>query len=847
MSDPHERSDLSPRPQSPSSAAAHAESSKQREGAPTDGALSLEDAELLELSRDLRRLASHLVSDPAGADDVVQEAWLAALGRPPGEVRTLAEWMRTVVRRIAQRRVRRERRRADVEALVAVRDEAGFDAELDERLATHKLLRDAVAEVSEPSRAVLVAHYFDGRTLESVAALLRRPLETVRTQRRRGLAELRAVLDRRHKGDRSAWAGVLRLVSGPAGSAASSALRRLALGTAATLLVASTIYFAFLRPGEPSKATPPPALAAAQPSMPVTTVGPDVGADAQIREPLAPPVQPAETATSEAAATSVPPRRLAVRVVAADGLPVPDALVSITASLDLPDLPAQNTDRHGVTTIEIAADQLMRAPIFPPPAGGVALRARADGHAYSRTYYVPIPEDGGSFELVLGGPEQVVDLRVLDEEGRPVAGARVEVDKRRRGLGRGDDGVVSTESAVGAITDEEGRARLANLELGEHELDVRAAGFVLRTTRIATAEPHASIDVRLERGATLVGDVRRADGSAVAGATVFAPQPEFHREAPPGTLTDAHGRFRLAGLPPGSTRIFARGPEPADGRANSIIELAQDGETSASLRLLAEPQLGIRVQDVGSGIVAGIIVLLDSRPDAGPAWRTIALIDASGACSIDAFPSEVLDCTVLRGSDGFVYKKLAIDARRPQEFLVQLDVGTVAALGSLRGFVFDARGAPLTTAYVREIRDDVILAGGWLVDATTGGYESTLVAAGLARWIVVAREGVAELGLAPVEQGSAIDLGTVYAQAPGLVRIAWASAPSPDAHLELRHRTLTKTGVVEGRVHELPAGLREFELLPYDYILRVLDASGSPRADIPFRVESKVAVDVVLP
>lgn len=843
MSDPHERSDVSPRPQSPSSTAARAESSKQREGAPTDGALSLEDTELLELSRDLRRLASHLVSDPAGADDVVQEAWLAALGRPLGEVRTLAEWMRTVVRRIAQRRVRRDRRRADVEALVAVRDEAGFDAELDERLATHKLLRDAVGEVSQPSRAVLVAHYFDGRTLESVAALLRRPLETVRTQRRRGLAELRVVLDRRHKGDRSTWVGVLRLVSAPAGSIASSALRRLALGTAATLLVASTIYFAFLRPGDPPRAIPPPALAAAQPSMPTTTVEPDVGAHVQAREPLAPP---AESATTEAEPAGVPPRRLAVRVVAADGLPVPDALVSTTASLDLPDLPAQNTDGHGITTIEIAADRLMRAPIFPPPVGGVAIRARADGHAYSRTYYVPIPEDGGSFELVLGGPEQIVDLRVVDEEGQPVAGARVEVDKRRRGVGRGDDGVLSTESAVGAITDEEGRARLANLERGEHELDVRAAGFVLRTTRISTVDPHARIDVRLERGATLVGDVRRADGSAVVGATVFAPQPEFHREAPPGALTDADGRFRLSGLPPGSTRIFARGPESADGRANSIIELAEEGETFSALRLLAEPPLGIRVQDVGSGTVAGIIVLLDSRPDSGPPWRTIALIDASGACSIDAFPSEVLDCTVLRGSDGHVYRKLAIDARRPQEFLVQLDVGTVAALGSLRGFVFDARGVPLTTAYVREIRDDEVLAGGWLVDATTGAYESTLVAAGLARWIVVAREGVAELGFAPVAQGTAIDLGTINAQAPGLVRITWASAPSPDTRLELRHRTPTKTGVAEGRVHELPAELREFELLPYDYVLRILDASGSPRADVPFRVESKVAVDVVL-
>jgi len=716
------------------------------------------------------------------------------------------------------------------------------------------LLRAAVEEVSEPSRAVLVAHYFDGRTLESVAVALGRPLETVRTQRRRGLAELRTALDRRHAGDRSLWAGLLLFVSGPPSDTARAAPRRLALGAAAALLVASAVYFAFGPGGGPSRPTAPDEIAAAVPdaqAAPETPALSEIGGDPRSNARAVAGEPPAPPPTSEPAPPAAPPpvdrRRLAVRVVAPDGLPVPDAVVSITASLDLPDLPPQRTDGQGRTTIEVDPAQLMRAPGFEPPASGVAIRAKAVGHAYSRTHYVPIAEDGSAFEIVLGGPEQIIDVHVIDAEGQPVVGALVEADKRRKGLGRGDDGVLSTDTAVGAYTGEDGQARLPHLALGEHELDVRAAGFLLRTDRVPTVEPRVAFEVRLDRGATLVGDVRRADGSAVADAAVFAPQPEFHRETPPGTRTDADGRFRLSGLQAGSARIFARGPRPDDGCADAILELEPQGETPMSITLHARSALSIRVQDVRAGDVAGIVVVLDARPDAGPAWRTIALVQAAGTCTIDAFPAEILDCTVLRGSDGHVYRQLAIDARLPQEFLIQVDVGAIAALGSLRGAVLDARGTPLIGAYVHEIRDDAIAQGGWLVDAATGGYESSLVATGLACWIVVAHAGVAELGIAPVEQDAAIDLGTTFVRPTGRVRITGPSVEPAGARLELWHRTPTGTGVVDGRVRDLVADERELDLLPYEYVLRLLDSSGRSRADVAFRVASAGLVEVALP
>ena len=86
-------------------------------GAPTDpeSAFQTDAASLLARDGRLRALARALVRDPATADDLAQEAWLALLERGSG-VRALSAWLATLVRRAATRerrdRTRRERREA---------------------------------------------------------------------------------------------------------------------------------------------------------------------------------------------------------------------------------------------------------------------------------------------------------------------------------------------------------------------------------------------------------------------------------------------------------------------------------------------------------------------------------------------------------------------------------------------------------------------------------------------------------------------------------------------------------------------------------------------------------------
>jgi len=57
--------------------------------------------ELARHARWIRRMAGALLRDEAAAEDLVQEAWLAALTRPPSEGR-LRPWLREVAHNLAR-------------------------------------------------------------------------------------------------------------------------------------------------------------------------------------------------------------------------------------------------------------------------------------------------------------------------------------------------------------------------------------------------------------------------------------------------------------------------------------------------------------------------------------------------------------------------------------------------------------------------------------------------------------------------------------------------------------------------------------------------------------------------
>jgi DNA-directed RNA polymerase specialized sigma24 family protein len=91
----------------------------------------------------LRRLARSLICDEARAEDVVQEAWLAALRRgPPPE--GLRAWLAEAMRRIAGSRGRSELRRAEREQRAARPEAQPSAAEASARIEVLRYLLDAV-------------------------------------------------------------------------------------------------------------------------------------------------------------------------------------------------------------------------------------------------------------------------------------------------------------------------------------------------------------------------------------------------------------------------------------------------------------------------------------------------------------------------------------------------------------------------------------------------------------------------------------------------------------------------------------------------------------------------------
>jgi protocatechuate 3,4-dioxygenase beta subunit len=172
---------------------------------------------------------------------------------------------------------------------------------------------------------------------------------------------------------------------------------------------------------------------------------------------------------------------------------------------------------------------------------------------------VPLVASAGAADVVLlARPGTTAEVRVLDPDGVPVAGAHVVVAPRRD-----TDVELTVANLLGRygsgtefVADAGGTARVAGLDAeARYVLGVRAP-----SVRKDLA-PHVerdwspgSLTVRLARGLVVAGVVRDAEGRPVAGAFLRA-------EGEDGVSlfqeTRDDGSFRFSGLPAG--RVLLRG------------------------------------------------------------------------------------------------------------------------------------------------------------------------------------------------------------------------------------------------------------------------------------------------
>jgi RNA polymerase sigma-70 factor (ECF subfamily) len=292
--------------------------------------------EMLEHSDWVHRLARQLLGNRESAEDVVQDAWLAALDRPPRIRSSLGGWLRSAIRHAAIRRDRSEAIRRRHETAAARTESAPAAAELVARAQGQRVVASLVLDLPEPYRSTLLLRYFEGRSFAEIARDSGTPESTVRVHHLRALKELRERLLAREKGDPDAWRAVSALLSaagvptksatlGAAGAIIMTVKTKAGLIALGCLLLAGGTWWKLQERG-----TPAAGIGTSPPGAPAPPAPSSADRALSVETRILPrPLQaaaPSERAPTPAASRQTPPPdpgmgRLEVPILEADGRP----------------------------------------------------------------------------------------------------------------------------------------------------------------------------------------------------------------------------------------------------------------------------------------------------------------------------------------------------------------------------------------------------------------------------------------------------------------------------------------------------------------------------------------------
>ena len=572
--------------------------------------------ELESLLRDegwVRQLARRLVRE-ADADDLVQEAWLAAR-RAPAERggdhgrRWLAAVLRNRVRqerRSGARRAERERAAARSEALPAA-------DELLERLELREQVVRAVRELREPYRSALLMRWFEGLSPREIARRRNVPRRTVHAWLARGLELLRARLRGELGAERGGWLAALApLCDGPSppfvpaawspwlGAAVMTANLKLALAPLAVLGVLAA-YLAVrdvpgAREGAQLEAEPPPEVALARPELESPGELPARG--------LAAAGDPVEEASPAPAAAPAPAPKLLVRGRAIDlgDLPIEGLALSLAGLGSAPDV-------HAVT----ASDGIFE---FEPAAKGGDVRI--DDPRWTMVFQPHVSQgEASDFPVLVAAPRIALAGVVLDSEQRPIPDAELRVSwdaNVRSRFSRVLDRSLLVEAE--ARTDAAGHFELDSVpSTSLATLEVEHVGHATRWLEI----PQASdwnlaivLESDTDRVRVLAGRVVDLEGNPVADAWIGL-DGVTARSGP-------EGQFALPIDEPGERGVLmaaSSGREPAFLERAAASNLDPAAWPEPLELVIGGPALSIRgrVLDAAGEPVAGAAVeLLDKTP-----------------------------------------------------------------------------------------------------------------------------------------------------------------------------------------------------------------------------------------
>jgi len=521
------------------------------------------DAErLLAESGWVRPLVRRLVRDAGLAEDVVQDAWVTALERPPLEQAGAVwrAWLARVVRSRARERRESDRRRAQRERLAV--DATATAPSAFEVVARTQLLQRVVAavlELDEPYRSAVLWRFYDDLSAHEIARRHGTSAENARQRVARGLARLRQRLDREHGGDGRSWAVALAPLcrrgggasaTGPvlAGTLLMGKTTPLVLGLAVALS-GVLLWRAFT--GDAGARERAPVPGGAEPSEPLRSA-----AGAALDAPSPAGGRTLEPALAPAASAPATAWLVRARLVDSRRAPVAGATLALgeltaaagaDGAVELACAELPTFERDGERFLRAVASAPGRAPdvrIEPvPPPISPKDDADADG---SRVLEL------GELCLV---PIGALAGRVEDELGRPVAGAEVVLARPALGAAERADRAVLGPDFHGVVqrgtSDAAGRFLFEDVGPGTWRPWATGAGLLWSAGEPVRFDPALGADevvLRLlaigpENG--LRGRVLASDGAPLAGAQVLvarAGEGDYRLSAESG----ADGRFALA-------------------------------------------------------------------------------------------------------------------------------------------------------------------------------------------------------------------------------------------------------------------------------------------------------------
>ena len=303
-----------------------------------------------------------------------------------------------------------------------------------------------------------------------------------------------------------------------------------------------------------------------------------------------------------------PGASLAGRVVDGEGHPVSDARVVLR--------PEGSDEPVGV-------DAEGRFEILDLAPGIVHLAVSAPGWAPAAIPSIELRPEAGSVDLgeIVLEPESTLPGRVVDSEGRPVAGARVWA-RRAGGLA-----VSTTEHET--ESDGDGRFEIPGLDASARlHLRVRHPEYQEARLHGVLGAGGPPLEIVLHPGIALRGQVVGGDGAPVVGARVVAtPTPAGH-VGEHETETDADGRFVLDPQPPGRLALVA---SHGAGRSRPHELILAFGDTPPEVALTLDQGATMRGRVVGPegrGVVGARVVAEGrsaTQTDADGRFRLVGL------------------------------------------------------------------------------------------------------------------------------------------------------------------------------------------------------------------------------